>query len=72
MKNEYAGRLNILTRVSTGSKVGQTRIPGGGGGGGWSRGQRTRYVCTLTLCSVYDCVYSQWGELNINRKVINH
>ena len=51
MKNEYAGRLNILTRVSTGSKVGQTRIPGGGGGGGggWSRGQRTRYVCTLTL-----------------------
>ena len=64
MKNEYAGRLNILTRVSTGSKVGQTRIPGGGGGGGWSRGQRTRYVCTLTLkhCVVCMTVYIASGE----------
>ena len=53
MKNEYAGRLNILTRVSTGSKVGQTRILGGKWDEKivlrWWGGQRTRDLCTLTL-----------------------
>ena len=47
MKNEYAGRLNILTRVSTGSKLGQKwdeKIVLR-----WWGGQRTRDLCTLTL-----------------------
>ena len=49
MKNEYAGRLNILTRVSTGSKVGQTVEYQQG----WSRLERTEdrgddKMCTLT------------------------
>ena len=65
MKNEYAGRLNILTRVSTGSKLGQTRIIGGEVGRedcvamvGRTEDERSVYSDTLTLSTTVCTVYS--------------